>query len=195
MKVLQTARLILRPFTAADLDDLVELGSDPEVMRFINGGLPTAREEIEREVLPHFLSHAADSSGYGFWAAEEQPTGTFLGWFHLRPHAGEGKQDEPELGYRLRRSAWNRGYATEGSRALVDLAFIDLGASRVYAETMAVNAASRRVMEKAGLRFVRLFHADWPVRIPGDEAGDVEYAVTREEWMRDRGISPRRTRP
>lgn len=110
-------------------------------------------------------------------------------WFHLRPPA-KGKPDEPELGYRLRRSAWGRGYASEGSLALVDLAFTDLGASRVYAETMAVNRASRRVMEKTGLRFVRLFHADWPVRIPGDEEGDVEYAITREEWTRDRsGVS------
>ena len=184
MKVLQTDRLTLRPFTAEDLDDLVELDSDPDVKHFISGGTPTPREEVESEVLPHFLSFADGASGYGFWAAEEGSTGAFLGWFHLRPHA-EDRPDEPELGYRLRRSAWGQGYATEGSRALVDHAFTDLGASRVYAETMAVHAASRRVMEKAGLRFVRLFHADWPVRIPGDEEGDVEYAITREEWRRD----------
>lgn len=185
MKVLRTKRLILRPFIAEDLDELVELDSDPEVMRFINGGTPTPREEVEREILPHFLEYADGASGYGFWAAEEKSTGAFLGWFHLRPRA-EGEPDEPELGYRLRRSAWGKGHASEGSRALVDLAFTGLGASRVYAETMAVNVASRRVMEKAGLRFVRLFHADWPVRIPGDEKGDVEYAITREEWARDR---------
>jgi RimJ/RimL family protein N-acetyltransferase len=194
VKVLRTDRLILRPFTAEDLDDLVDLDSDPDVMRFINGGVPTPREEVECEVLPHFLAYANGGTGYGFWAAQEGSTGNFLGWFHLRPHPGEGKPDQPELGYRLRRSAWGNGYASEGSRALVDLAITDLGASRVYAETMAVNVASRRVMEKAGLRFVRLFHADWPVRIPGDEEGDVEYAITRKEWMRDRGVSPRRTR-
>ena len=51
---------------------------------------------------------------------------------------------------------------------------------------MVVNVASRRVMEKAGLRFVRTFHADWPVRIPGDEQGDVEYAIDRGEWEHDR---------
>jgi RimJ/RimL family protein N-acetyltransferase len=189
MKVVQTERLRLRPFTAEDLDDLVELDSDPEVMRFINGGAPTPRGEVESEVLPHFVAYAAHPSGYGFWAAEERATGTFLGWFHLRPHAGDGDPDQPELGYRLRRMAWGRGYGSEGARALVDLAFTDLGASRVYAESMAVNLASRRVMEKAGLRFVRLFHADWPVRIPGDEEGDVEYALTREEWVSDRAVS------
>jgi RimJ/RimL family protein N-acetyltransferase len=77
---------------------------------------------------------------------------------------------------------WGQGYASEGSRALVDKAFRELGVDRVYAETMAVNTASRRVMEKAGLRYLRTFHADWPDRIPGDEHGDVEYALTRDEW-------------
>jgi RimJ/RimL family protein N-acetyltransferase len=73
--------------------------------------------------------------------------------------------------------------ATEGSRALVDLAFMKAGASRVVAETMLVNAASRRVMEKVGMRLVREFHADWPYPIPGDEFGDVEYAIERADWQ------------
>ena len=50
---------------------------------------------------------------------------------------------------------------------------------------MAVNIGSRRVMEKAGLRYIRTFDADWPVRIPGDEQGDVEYAISRAEWETD----------
>jgi RimJ/RimL family protein N-acetyltransferase len=53
----------------------------------------------------------------------------------------------------------------------------------VFATTMTVNRGSWRVMEKAGLRFVRTFFQDWPVQIPGDELGDVEYALTREEWQ------------
>lgn len=78
--------------------------------------------------------------------------------------------------------AWGRGLASEGARALVEYAFADLGARRVVAQCMAVHVASRRVMEKAGLRLVRTFHQDWPVRIDGDEDGDVEYALMREEW-------------
>jgi RimJ/RimL family protein N-acetyltransferase len=112
----------------------------------------------------------------------ERSTGAFLGWFHLRPDKG-APADEPELGYRLRRSAWGQGYTTEGSRALIDKAFHELGARRVVASTMVVNTASWRVMEKSGMRRVRLFHADWPVKIDGDEHGDVEYAITREEWL------------
>ena len=68
---------------------------------------------------------------------------------------------------------------------LIDKGFTELGIERVYAQTMAVNVGSRRVMEKAGLRFVRLFHADWPVSIPGDEQGDVEYAIDRAQWEAD----------
>ena len=79
-----------------------------------------------------------------------------------------------ELGYRIRRSAWGNGYATEGSLALIRKGFTELGVRLVFAETMAVTLASRRVMEKAGLRYVRTFHQDWPYRIPGDEHGDAD---------------------
>ena len=188
--LLETERLILRRFTRDDVDNLVELDGDPQVMRFINGGRPTPREEIAGDILPAFLGYYERFAGYGFFAAVERSTGEFLGWFHLRPQAGR-PPDEPELGYRLRRCAWGRGYASEGSRVLVDKAFAELGARRVYAETMTVNAASRRVMEKAGLRYVRTFFQEWPDRIEGDEQGDVEYELTREEWGRGRVAPPR----
>ncbi len=175
---LETDRLILRRFMIADVDALTELDSDPEVMFFVTGGRPTPRAEIADEVLPHWLALDARGDGYGFRAAVERATGDFLGWFHLR-----AESHGAELGYRLRRAAWGRGYATEGSRALIRYGFAVLGAERIYAETMAVNTASRRVMEKAGLRFVRAFRANWPDPIPGDEEGDVEYALTRAEWM------------
>lgn len=176
-----TDRLTLRRFTGDDVDLLVSLDSDPQVMFYINGGVPTSRHEIETDVLPAFLGHYQRWPGYGFFAVLERVSGDFVGWVHLRPEPGNA-DDEPELGYRLRRASWGKGYATEASRAVVTRAFAEFGALRVVANTMAVNAASRRVMEKTGLRFVRTFHADWPVRIPGDEFGDVEYAVTREEW-------------
>ncbi len=151
-------------------------------MTYITGGIPTPREEIERDVLPAFLAYYDRVDGYGFWAAVEKDSQEFIGWYHLRPAPGAAP-DEPELGYRLRRSAWGRGLGTEGARALIDLAFTKLGARRVVAETMAVNLASRRVMERAGMSLVREFQAEWPHRIEGEELGDVEYAVTRDEWL------------
>jgi RimJ/RimL family protein N-acetyltransferase len=104
-----------------------------------------------------------------------------VGWFHFRPANG-AQPNEVELGHRLRTSAWGNGYATEGSRALIHKGFDELGVERVVASTMVVNAASRRVMEKAGLRFVRRFHQPWPDSIEGEEQGDVEYALLRSEW-------------
>ena len=178
---LETERLVLRRFTVDDADLLVELDSDPEVMFFVNGGRATSRREITTDVLPAFLSYYERYPGYGFWAVIERMTGAFVGWFHFRPARGH-PEDEPELGYRLRRSAWGRGYGTEGAIALIDKGFRELGVRCVLAETMVVNAASRRVMENAGMRLVRTFQQEWPDPIPGDEHGDVEYAITRDEW-------------
>ena len=181
---LETERLWLRRLEQDDVEHLVELDSDPQVMRFINGGRATTRCEIENEVLPAFLGHYERYAGLGFWAVEEKSTGRFVGWFHLRPAEG-APAGEFELGYRLLRSAWGKGYATEGSRALLDKAFAELGVDRVVASTMVVNVASRRVMEKAGLRFVKIFHQPWPDRIEGEEEGDVEYALLRSEWEQE----------
>jgi RimJ/RimL family protein N-acetyltransferase len=178
---LETTRLTLRRFTAGDVDNLVELDGDPQVMRYINGGRPTPRTEVENAVLSRFLGYYERYEAYGFWAAVEKATGDFLGWFALHPR-DDAPPDDVELGYRLRRSAWGQGFATEGSRALVDKAFTDLGAERVFAETMTVNAASRRVMEKVGLRYMRTFHLEWPEEIEGTAEGDVEYALTRAAW-------------
>jgi RimJ/RimL family protein N-acetyltransferase len=178
---LETERLILRHFTRADVDLIVDLDSDPDVMRYITGGRATTRSEIEDDMLPAWLGYYERFSGYGFWATIEKSSGEFIGWFHLRP-LPDTPLDEPELGYRFKKSAWGRGYATEGSRALIDHAFRALGASRVYARTMTVNTGSRRVMEKSGLRFVRTFFGVWPDKIAGDEHGDVEYSLTLSEW-------------
>ena len=178
---LETERLLLRRFTADDLEGLLELDADPEVMRYVTGGIPTSREELEQEVLPAFLGYYEQYAGFGFWAAVEKGTGLLVGWFHLRPETPERPADV-ELGYRLRRSAWGKGYATEGARALIAKGFTELGVERVYATTMVVNVASWRVMEKAGLRFVRTFRQPWPYAIEGEEEGDVEYALSRAEW-------------
>ncbi len=190
---LETDRLILRRFTEADVDNLVALDSDPDVMRFINGGIPTPRDVIARDILPRFLSYYERFDGYGFWAVIEKSTGDFLGWFHFRP-PDFTKPDDVELGYRLRKVAWGKGYGTEGSRALIRKGFTALGVERVFASTYQDNAASRRVMEKAGLTLVRTYRIT-PEEIAAHSAGqsipadvwdgyDVEYALTKDEWQR-----------
>ncbi len=182
---LETDRLALRAFTAADIDHLLALDNDPEVMRFINGGRPTSRQATETRTLPRLLRAYRCWDTRGYWAAQEKATGVFLGWFEFRP-LEEHSPAVVELGYRLNRAAWGRGYATEGSRALIHKGFTDLEVGRVTANTMAVNTRSRRVMEKSGLSFVRNFTGDWPEAIEGSEHDEVEYELTWAEWAQAR---------
>ncbi|MDJ0314979.1 GNAT family N-acetyltransferase [Arthrobacter sp. H35-D1] len=183
MKILlQTPRLVLREFTEADAGLLAALDADPSVMRFISNGVATPLQEITAEHIPAYLAYHRKSPDFGFWVAQSRESNNFLGWFHLRSELG-CPETEPELGYRLHRSCWGQGLATEGSRALIDHAFLHTRVTRVTANTMVVHVASRRVMEKSGLVLVRHFIADWPVHIDGDEHGDVQYSITREEWQ------------
>ncbi len=161
--------MTLRPITVDDVELLVALDSDPEVMRYISGGKPSSRAETERIVL-QTLGHR--------WLGFERDTGAFVGWFGIRPSTAKSR----ELGYRLRREMWGQGYATEGSQALIELAFTQPGVEYVRAETMAVNTRSRAVMERSGLRYVRTFHLEWDDPIDGTEHGEVEYEITKERW-------------
>jgi RimJ/RimL family protein N-acetyltransferase len=168
---LETDRLLLRHFTEEDADELVALNSDPEVMRYLGGVKPA--EETRDDILPAFLEYHRGDPRIGFFAAIERWSGGFVGWFHLRPE--HEPPYEMELGYRLKRSAWGKGYGTEGSRALIAKAFEELGVDRVVATADEDNTRSRRVMEKAGMRLVGhfVFH-DAHVRVPA-----VRYAIDR----------------
>lgn len=172
-----TPRLAWRRFTPADIDLLVDLDSDPEVMRFLTGGLPSTRDFYTDDVFPRWAAMEAKLPGQGFFAAflRTSPERPFVGWFHLRPsHHWAG---ELELGYRLRREFWGNGLATEGSRALIEYAFTRLDAPLVVAATLLANTGSRRVMEKAGMSFVTEFIED---RWPGPDKRAVKYGVRRD---------------
>jgi len=179
--ILETSRLILRQFTGDDVDNLFDLNNDPQVMRYLTGGRPTPREIIRDEIIPFHLAVYERLDRLGTWAAESTATGEFLGWFHFRPDPG-GDVTNIDIGYRLRRSAWNKGYATEGSQALISRGFTDLGIEQVFAHTLTVNAASRRVLEKCGLALVRTTPYEGPGIIEGAEQGEAEYALTKPEW-------------
>ncbi len=184
---LETGRLTLRRFAESDVDNLYELNSDPEVMRFL-AGRPTPRDEVRTRIIPTFLGYYERFEGFGFWAAETA-AGQFLGWFHLRPPlpdadmpAGWGDDGIAELGYRLRRSAWGKGYATEGSRALIDKGFAEFAVRRVVAETLAGNWGSRRVLEKSGLKQVPTVERGVPAAAGGPGHDRVVYELTRAAW-------------
>ena len=177
--VLQTTRLCLRPLRMEDAASLFELDSDPEVMRFISKGLPNPLAKIENEILPRVLTFYRSAPPQGFWAAHNRPDGEFIGWFHLRPDFLT--PDEMELGYRLKRSAWGKGLATEASLAIVQKSFTDWGYNKISARTLTVNLASQRVMQKAGLKFETEFFWSEDV-LPGwtqEERRAVKYGLTK----------------
>ncbi|WP_193614330.1 GNAT family N-acetyltransferase [Nocardioides lijunqiniae] len=182
--VLVTERLRLEPLTHAHTDLLVELDSDPDVLRFVFGRALT-REEVVTTWMPRRTRPGADARGLGYWVGHAGDE--FLGWWCL------GLDDEDptaaELGYRLRRTAWGRGYATEGARALVAHAFGTVGLDRVWATTMVANDGSRRVLEKAGLHHVRTETPgpDDPDRaVDGWEQGVAVLELTRTRWASSR---------
>lgn len=170
---LDTDRLVLRPITLADAHLLLELDSDPEVMRYLTGR-PSTRTEVEAIIRARLGCR---------WIASEQRTGSFIGWLELVP----GPEGSYEIGYRLLREWWGGGFATEGTGALIEAAFRFCQATRVTAQTMAVNDRSWAVMERCGMRYSRTFHLEWDDPLSGTEEGEVEYELTRTEWE---GSSP-----
>lgn len=179
---LRSARITLIPLSAEHLEHEIELDSDPEVMRYLGNGRERTHQQVED--YHHRRLAAADRvPGLGFWAGYAD--GDFVGWWILEPAepADQGPvAGQAELGYRLLRRFWRKGLASEGSRELIRHGFEDLGLSRIFAETMAVNAASRATMASVGMTYVRTFHPNWEEPIPGAEQGEVEYALTKAEW-------------
>ncbi|MFD0556949.1 RimJ/RimL family protein N-acetyltransferase [Stackebrandtia endophytica] len=174
--VLTTERIRLRRFTPDDVTLLHRLDADPEVMAYLTGGGATPLEEI-REQLTGYLDVYEKHDGPGHWPPRNSTARSSVGSPSnrvIRAWNWDG----------LRRESWGKGYAAETAIALVDAAFTRFGAERVWAQTMAVNRRSRRVMERTGLRYIRTFHPTFDDPIPGTEHGEVEYAITRQQWRR-----------
>ena len=183
---LYTERLQLVPLSGAHLELEIALDADPEVMRYLTGRA-LSRTEVERA---HQLRIAAarEVPGLGFWAGFA--AGEFVGWWILQPPHGPDQPKvagEADLGYRLMRRHWRRGYASEGARELIRYGFDDLGLNRIFAQTMAANTAARATMSAAGLSHVRAFiSGPYDDLVPGAEQGEVEYEITRGTWQRNR---------
>jgi RimJ/RimL family protein N-acetyltransferase len=181
--LLETERLRLRRFGPEDAGLLHELDSDPEVMRFISNGQATPLAQIEAEILPRILSYYSRVPPQGVWAAHTRKDDQFIGWFHLRADKIEPR--EMELGYRLKRNAWGRGLATEGSKALLQKGFIDWHNEKISARTLAGNRASQRVMQKIGLKFEGEFYfpAEMVPHLSEDDRKAVKYSLERGEYL------------
>jgi len=152
--VLHTARLRLRPWTAADRAPFAALNADPEVMRHF----PAPLSRAESDALADRIAQRMAENGFGLWALEVADTASFIGFAGLNvpqfdmPFAVAGGRCL-EVGWRLIRAAWGHGYATEAANAALDFAFETLGAPEVVSFTVPANTRSRAVMERLGMRY------------------------------------------
>jgi len=166
MEILETERLILRPFREADLDAYAAMTGDPEVMRHLGSG-PMSRSDAWRNmatILGHWTLR-----GFGMWAVEDREAGELVGrvgcW---KPEGWPGL----EVGWMLRRSSWGRGFATEAARASVDFAFDRLKERHVISMIHGENLPSIRVARRLGMRLEgRTEVFDIPVAVYGLRRG------------------------
>ncbi len=146
--MIETERLVLRPWREADKAPFAALNADPEVRRYFPSVLTRAESDASAEwIMGHFERH-----GFGFWAVERKTDGAFLGFNGL----GHLRDDDVlfpavEIGWRFAREAWGHGYATEGARAALAYGFETLGLDEVIAYTARGNARSEAVMRRIGM--------------------------------------------
>jgi RimJ/RimL family protein N-acetyltransferase len=146
--MLETSRLILKPATIEDADNLFQLNSDPEVMRYTGDkkfhSTLEAQKIINENLIPQFNHY---KMGRFMIFLKD---GTFIGWCGLKYFL---ETDEVDLGYRLKRSYWGQGFATEASKACLEYGFKVLRINRIIAKAMPENIGSIKVMQKLGMTF------------------------------------------
>lgn len=160
---LRTSRLLLRPWRDADLPAYAALNADKQVRRWFPGALTRARSDDEAARLQRHI----EAHGFGFWAVEVPGVAPFIGFVGLKwvsfaaPFA-----PAVEAGWRLAREHWGKGYAAEAAEAALAHGFGPLGLTEIVAFAVPGNLASRRVMERVGMRH--------------DPAGDFDHPAVPE---------------
>jgi RimJ/RimL family protein N-acetyltransferase len=168
--MIETARLRLRMFRPADLDNLAALFADPDVMKYVGDGKPIGREEAGKaldSIIQHWQRH-----GFGRWAVEDKTTREFVGYGGLRSLFGM-----PEVVYHLATRHWGKGFATELGKASLRYGFETHHFARIVAVARPENAASIHVMEKLGLQIEK--------RTSYYNVDVVQYVIAREDFQPD----------
>jgi RimJ/RimL family protein N-acetyltransferase len=158
---IETERLILRELRLTDLEGMFELDSDPEVHKYL-GNKPVKTREESQKIIEDVIKQY-DERGIGRWAAIEKSSGEFIGWSGLRLNSDitfNTKTNFYDVGYRLIKRYWGKGYATESSIVATDYFFNTLQKSLLCGIAETENIASNRILEKVGLKFINDFEID-----------------------------------
>lgn len=176
---LETKRLKLRQWKESDYPIFSEMTSDRDVMRFY----PSLMSKSESDEMANKIRGLISEKGWGFWAVEEKENKKFIGFVGLHEPAPELPFSPcVEIGWRLRKESWGKGFATEASKEALKFAFRVLGLSRVYSFASVDNQKSRAVMERLNMENTNqnFEHPSMPVGSPLRE--HVLYKINRERW-------------
>jgi len=176
MDVVETARLVLRRPRESDIEPLMAMDADPEVMRYIGSGavVPPDRDRALRALAR--WRQLWDEQGFGMCSVIVRESGEYAGWVTLAVPAFLPEiLPAVEIGWRLRREHWGRGYATEAAAELLRFGLGDAGLDRVVSIRHVDNARSERVMNKLGLRF------EFQATVPATGQPVAVHAITRHE--------------
>ncbi|MEO7269136.1 MAG: GNAT family N-acetyltransferase [Knoellia sp.] len=179
--LLRTDRLVLRRWRDSDLEPFAALNADPEVMRHF----PSTRSREESDEMVERVDGNFDRLGYGLWAVDRvdrDATGEFIGFVGLAPmHPGSPGAGGVEVGWRLARSAWGSGFATEAAHASVADGIRRVGLDELWSWTAVLNTPSQAVMRRLGMReHTRSLHPDLPADHP--LAPHVTFHLRADSW-------------
>ncbi|WP_298531562.1 GNAT family N-acetyltransferase [uncultured Algibacter sp.] len=156
---IETERLILRDMRLSDLDAMFELDSDSEVHRYL--GNKPIKTGVEAQNTIESVLNQYEERGIGRWIAIEKSSGLCIGWSGIRLNTEynmNGFTEYYDVGYRLMKPFWGKGYATESGKAAVDYAFNIMKLTELYATTEIGNQASHNALLKIGLNYVEDFY-------------------------------------
>ncbi|WP_206483242.1 GNAT family N-acetyltransferase [Thalassotalea sp. G2M2-11] len=161
MDINDSTRLSFRLMNSSDIDALWQLDQDPEVMKYITGGIISTRDRIINTFIPRMQAYRNEDKGWGLWQVNLKQTDEYLGWILVRPmnfFSDHPEADNLELGWRFFRSSWGKGYASEAAQHIKNI----LAQNKAYRAFSAIaatdNLGSINIMQKIGMSYVKTYH-------------------------------------
>lgn len=181
---IETDRLLLRAWRFEDREPFAAMNGDPMVMECF----PATLSQVESDALADRIEDRMTERGFGWYAVEVKGGPAFVGFVGLNvPGYDIPCQPCVEIGWRLGREAWGKGYATEAAMACLDHAFGPLGLEEIVSFTAIGNARSRRLMERLGMVRDSAEDFDHPLAEPGHPLRrHVLYRISAERWLKPR---------